>query len=63
MASGSDKVEKSMDTVVAEAWVTLDSRLLGQNVVVLALEVPNNLREAGLVVNLVTEARGVDDGQ
>lgn len=43
MASGSDEVEHSVDTVVSESGVTLDTRLLGQDVVVLSLEVSNNL--------------------
>jgi hypothetical protein len=41
-----DEVEKGVDAVVAEARVALDARLLGENVVVLALEVANNLGEA-----------------
>ena len=35
-----------MDTVVPEARVTLDTRLLSENVVVLTLEMANNLLEA-----------------
>lgn len=46
MAGGCDEVQESMDTVVTESWVTLDSRLLGQNVIILALEVSNDFREA-----------------
>ena len=34
-----------MHSVVAEAWVTLDTRLLGENVIVLALEVTHDLLE------------------
>lgn len=86
MAGRSDKVEESVDTVVAEARVTLDTALLGENVIVLALEVADNLGEADeaqgrsarstlearrrgerdlreLVVNLVSEAGGVNDGE
>jgi hypothetical protein len=46
MAGGCDEVEQDVDTVVAESGVTLDTRLLGQNVIVLALEVANNLAKA-----------------
>ena len=46
MASRRDKVEEGMNTVVPEPGVTLDTRLLGQDVVVLSLEVANNLGEA-----------------
>lgn len=35
-----------MDAVVAEARITLDARLFGQNVVVLSLEIADNLAEA-----------------
>ena len=52
-----------MHTVVAEARVTLDSALLGENVVVLALEVLADLAKGGLVVNGVAEAGSVDNGQ
>jgi hypothetical protein len=43
MASGGDEVEHSMDSVVPEARVTLDTGLLGENVVVLPLEVADDL--------------------
>ena len=46
MAGGRDKVEQSVHSVVAEARVTLDTRLLCKNVIVLPLEVTNNLLEA-----------------
>lgn len=41
-----DKVKENVDAVVAESWVTLDSRFFGKNVIVLSLEVSNNLGEA-----------------
>lgn len=47
VASGCDEVEHGMDTVVPEPRVTLDTRLLGQNVVVLPLEEADDFREAG----------------
>lgn len=46
MASGGDEVEEDVDTVVAETRVTLDTRLLGQNVIILALEVADDLAKA-----------------
>ena len=46
MTSGRDEVEEGMHPVVAEARVTLDTRLLSKNVVVLTLEVANDLLEA-----------------
>lgn len=82
MASGGDEVEHGMDSVVSEAGVTLDTRLLGENVVVLSLEVADDLGEAvtcvsmsnwgvlarersspGLVVDLVSESGGINNGQ
>jgi len=42
----SDEVEEGMHTVVAESRVTLNTRLLGKNVVVLALKVARDLTEA-----------------
>lgn len=43
MASGSDEIEHGMDTVISETRVSLDTGFLGQNVVVLSLEVAYNL--------------------
>lgn len=57
MTSGSDKVKHSMDSVVSEAGVTLDTRLLGKNIIILSLEVANDLGEAGIGVS-----RGVKHG-
>ena len=39
MTSWGDKVEESVDPVVAEAGVTLDTRLFSENVIVLSLNV------------------------
>lgn len=47
MASWRNKVQESMDTVVPEAGVTLDSRFFGENIIVLTVEVSDNLLEAG----------------
>ncbi len=46
MTGGGDEVEHGVNTVVAEARVTLDPRLLGENVIILPLKVTNDLREA-----------------
>lgn len=46
VASGSDKVKKGVDTVVAEARITLDPGLLGQNIIVLSFQISENLLEA-----------------
>ena len=46
MAGWSDEVEESMNTIVAESGVTLDTGLLCQNVIVLSLEVANNFTKA-----------------
>jgi hypothetical protein len=63
VASGSDEVEEHMNTIVAESRITLDARLFGENVVVLAFKIADNFRKAGLVINLVTESRSIDNGQ
>ena len=46
MAGWGDEVEEGVDTVIPEARITLDTRLLSKNVVVLTLEVANDLLEA-----------------
>lgn len=46
MASWRNEVEHSMDTIIPEAGVTLDTRLLRQDVIILSLEEANNLTEA-----------------
>jgi len=35
MAGRGDKIEEGMDTVVTESGVTLDTRLLGKNIIIL----------------------------
>lgn len=51
VAGGRNEVEERVDTVVAEAGVTLNTRLLGENVVVLTLEVARDLLEAAECVS------------
>lgn len=63
VAGWGDEVKKNVNTIVAESWVTLDAGLLSENVIVLSLKVSLNLGEASLVVDLVSKAWGVDDGQ
>ena len=46
MASWSDEIKQSVNTVVAESGVTFDARLFSQNIVVLSFEVADNLTEA-----------------
>jgi hypothetical protein len=43
MAGGGDEVKHSVHTIVSEAGVTLNTRLLGKNVIVLPLKVANDL--------------------
>ena len=45
MASRRDKVQEGVNPVVSEARVTLDTRLLSENVIVLAFEIANNFLE------------------
>jgi hypothetical protein len=82
MTGRCDKVEEGVNTVIAESRVTLDTRLLGQNIIVLALQVARDFPKTiffslgygssstaqggnapSLVINLVTKAGSVDDGQ
>lgn len=46
MSGGRDEVEQGVNTVVPEPRVTLDARLLRENVVVLAFEVTNYFLKA-----------------
>ena len=46
MASRGDEVEESVHTIVAETGVTLDTRLLGENIIVLSLKIANNFSKA-----------------
>lgn len=39
MTSRGDKIEKSVNTIIAESWITFDTGLLGENIIVLAFEV------------------------
>jgi hypothetical protein len=46
MACRSNEVEHGMDTIVPETRITLDSRLFGQDIVILSLQISDNLRKA-----------------
>ena len=46
MASRCDEVEHHMDPVIPKSRVTLDTRLLGQDIVILTLEVSHYFLEA-----------------
>lgn len=46
MACRGDEVEHGMDSVIPEAGVTLDTRLLGQDIIILSLEVSDDLCKA-----------------
>jgi hypothetical protein len=50
MTGRRDEVEHGMDSVVSEPGVSLDTRFLGQDIIVLSLEVAYNLGEAGRVL-------------
>ena len=63
MACRSNEVEKSVHTIISEPGITLNARLLSQNIIVLSFEMSHDLRKARVVVNLVTKARRVHNGQ
>ena len=46
MAGGSDEVEQSVHTIVSEARITLDTRLLSKDIIVLPLQIADDLCEA-----------------
>ena len=46
MASWRNEVEQGVNSIIPESWVTLDTRLFRQDVIVLSLKVGCNLREA-----------------
>jgi hypothetical protein len=46
MASRSDEVKQSVNTIVAETGITLDTGLLCENIVVLSLKIANNFTKA-----------------
>lgn len=47
MTGGCDEVEHNVDSVIPEARVTLDTRFLCQDAIVLPLEIPDDFGEAG----------------
>lgn len=46
MTGGGDEIKESMNTVVPKAGVTLDTRLFGENIIILAFKVAHNFLEA-----------------
>ena len=53
MSCGGDEVQKGMDSVIPETWVTLDTRLFRQDVVILAFKMANDLLEAEVAPSLI----------
>ena len=45
MTSGSDEIEKDVNSIISEAGITLDTRLLRKDIIILPLEVADNLGE------------------
>ena len=52
-----------MDPIVPDSRITLDTGFFGKNVIVLTFQVAHNLSERCFIVDLVSEARRVDDRQ
>jgi hypothetical protein len=50
MAGWGDEVEKSMNTIVTETWVTLNTGFLCKNIIVLSLEVTNDFAKAYMML-------------
>ena len=46
MSSRGDEVQQSVHTIIAEAGVALDTRLFGEDVVVLAFEITDDFLKA-----------------
>jgi hypothetical protein len=63
MASRSDKVEKGVDSVIPESWVSFDSRLFGENIVILSFQITSNFGKTCLIINLITESRCINHSQ
>ena len=63
MASGCDEIKEGVYTIVAESWVSLDSRFLCKDVVVLSLKVAHDFAKCRLVVDLVSKTWSIDDCQ
>lgn len=55
MTGRCDKVEKSVNTVVAESGVTLDTGLFGEDIIVLAFKVTRNLPKTVFAITVRSE--------
>lgn len=60
MTGGSDKVQDAVNAVVLKLWITLDSSLFSEYVVILALYEGQDLVKVGLVVDVIPKSRGID---
>ena len=52
-----------MHAVIPKPWIALNPRLLGQNIIVLPLQITANLPKAGLIIHTITEARRIHNRQ
>ena len=63
MTGRSDKVEKGVDSVIPESWVSFNPGLFGEDIIVLPFQVSCDLGKACFIVDLVAESGSVDDSQ
>ena len=62
MTSGSDKIDASMNTQVVNGATLLAALLLHEGMVLVVQKV-NNGNPAVLIIHVITESRGVDNGE
>ena len=53
MPSGSDEVEQGVNTIIAEAGVTLDAGFLCEDIIVLSLEVADDFTKASVMLVVI----------
>lgn len=63
MTGGRNEVEQRMNTLVFESGVTLDSRFLGEDVVILLLKIADDRRKRRFVIDVVAKAGRITDRQ
>jgi len=63
MTSRGDKVEKSMNSVVSETGVSLNSGFFSEDIIILSLQVSSNFSETSFIINLITKSRSIDHCQ
>jgi hypothetical protein len=63
MTSRSNKVEKGVNSIIPESWVSFNPGFFSEDIIVLSFQITSDFGKTSLIVNLITESRCIDHRQ